>query len=247
MHPLYAIYKSTRLNAFLERLGHLSPKLWRVLGNIGIVFSVGEVLFMTHLLLLNLYRFFYIPERASPVMPLIPGVTIRLESLPWFLAAAGLVILLHELAHGVQCVVEGVPIKSSAILLAVVTFGGAVEPDEKAMESARRMSRMRIFAAGSFTNLTTGLILLVIFFLFGNFIQDTVYAFLQWFYFLSINLAMVNMLPIFPLDGGQMFKAFVGSLPSGGLVLQRVTMYGFLALMAFNIGLSLVKFGIIPI
>ena len=247
LHPLYALYKSTRLNSFLDRLGRLNMRLWRVVGNVGVAVSIGEVAFMTYLLFLNLYRFAFLPERASPVIPLIPGVTIRLESLPWFLAAAGVVILTHELSHGVQCVVEGVPIKSSAILLAVVTFGGAVEPDEKSMESASRMSQMRIFAAGSLVNLVTGLILLPLIFLLGNWLPEPAVVFLQWLYFLSVNLALVNMLPIFPLDGGQMLKAFTGAIHRGGASLQQVAMYSFLALMLSNVVLSLIRFGLVPL
>ena len=36
IHPLYILYKSTRLNAFLVRLGRWNPRLWRVVGNIGV-------------------------------------------------------------------------------------------------------------------------------------------------------------------------------------------------------------------
>ncbi len=245
VHPLYAMYKSTRLNSFIEYLGRLSPGIWRVLGNIGVAASVGEVIFMSYLLFINLYRFFYLPERASPVMPLIPGVTIRMESLPWFLAAAGVVILFHELAHGIQCVVEEIPIRSSAILLAVVTFGGAVEPDEERLEVASTPSKMRIYAAGSSANLATGIILIVLFILLGEWLPETVYVFLQWVYFLSINIALVNMLPIHPLDGGRMFKALISTWRRGGKILESVTMYSFIALIASNLILSLIRFGFI--
>ena len=247
VHPLYAIYKSKRLNAFLERTGRRSPRLWRVVGNIGVAASLGEVAFMTYLLFLNLYRFVYTPELASPVMPLIPGVTIRLESLPWFLAAAGFVILTHELGHGVQCVVEGVPIRSSALLLAVITFGGAVEPDEEAMEAAAMMSKMRIYASGSLINLATGLLIIVILMLFGGLLPAAASIFLQWVYFLSINLALMNMLPIYPLDGGQMLRTYVSSMRRGGEALQRTAMYCFIALMVSNLVLSLIRFGLIPL
>lgn len=247
VHPLYALCKSTRLNSFIEYLGRLSPGLWRVLGNISVAASVGQVIFMTYLLFINLHRFFYIPERASPVMPLIPGVTIRVESLPWFLAAAGVVILLHELSHGIQCVAEGIPIKSSAILLAVVTFGGAVELDEERLERASRSSKMRIFASGSMANLATGILLLVLFILLGGALPEAVYVFLQWVYFLSINIALVNMLPIHPLDGGRIFKALISTWRKGDQIIERVTMYGFIALVASNLILSLIRFGLTPL
>ena len=247
VHLLYAIYRSKRLNSFLERVGRRSPRLWRVVGNVGVAAYLGQVAFMTYLLFINLYRFAYRPERASPVMPLIPGVTIRLESLPWFLAAAGFVILIHEISHGVQCVVEDVPIRSSALLFAVVTFGGAVEPDEEAMEAAAMMSKMRIYAAGSLSNLATGLLVIVALILLGGLLPDAASLFLNWVYFLSINLALVNMLPIYPLDGGQMLRTYVSSMRRGGEILQRTAMYGFVALMVSNVVLSLIRFGLIPL
>lgn len=247
VRPLYAIFKSKKLNSFLERTGRRSPRFWRVLGNVGVATSFGQVAFMTYLLFLNLYRFVYRPEQASPVMPLIPGVTIRLESLPWFLAAAGVVILTHELAHGIQCVVEGVSIKASDLIVAVITFGGAVEPDEEEMEASPMMSKMRIFAVGSLVNLATGLIVIIFFVLFGRFIPTTASIFLEWIYFLSINLALLNMLPIYPLDGGQMMRVYVSSMQRGGNAIQQVAMYSFIALIAFNLILSLVRFGLVPL
>ena len=247
IHPLYALYKSTRLNAFIERMGRLSPRLWRTLGNIGVAASFLEASFMIYVLALNLYRFIFRPELAVQVEPLIPGLTIRLESLPWFLAAAGFVILLHELSHGVQCAVEGVPIKSSAILLAVFTFGGAVEPDEGAMEAAGMMSKMRIFAAGSLTNLATGVILYLVFMFFAPLLPIQLLIFLWWVYFLSVNVALINMLPLYPLDGGQMMRAYADSLRQGGKILQNIAMYGSLLLIVSNLVLSLLKFGLTPL
>jgi len=247
LHPLYALFKSTGLNSLLQRMGEWRPGLWRVLGNIGVASFPGQVVFMTWLLFMNLYKFMFIPKEASPVMPLIPGVTIRFSSLPWFLLAAGVVILLHELAHGVQCIVEGVRVKSAALLLAVVTFGGAVEPEEEDMEAASLMSRLRIFAFGSFVNLVTGILIIMVFYFTGGGVSGTVGVFLNWLYFISTNLALVNMLPVYPLDGGQMTRAYLATVEGWGGLAERVAQYGFLALMVGNLVLSLAKFGLIPI
>jgi Zn-dependent protease len=247
LHPLYVMFKSTRLNAFLIRLGEWNPGLWRVVGNVGVVSFFGQVAFMSNLLLKNLYRFFYVPSQASPVMPLIPGVTIRFSSLPWFLVAAGVVILFHELAHGVMCAVEGIPVKSAAVLVAVLTFGGAVEPDEEAMEAAGLMSKLRVLAAGSLVNLVMGLLLMVVFYFSGAGLPAWLGVFLNWLYFLSINLALVNMLPVYPLDGGQMVRNFLSTKPEWGRSLERVTMYGFLVLIGGNLLLSLIRFGLVPL
>jgi membrane-associated protease RseP (regulator of RpoE activity) len=290
VQPFYALYKSTRLNDLIGRIAGLNPGLWRVLGNVGVAASVGQVSFITYILVKNLWNFVFRPEQASPVQPLIPGVTISSSSLPWFLLGAGVVILTHELGHGLMCVVEGIPVKSAAVMFAVITFGGAVEPDEEGMERASTMSKMRVFAIGSMINLLTGLLTILVFMAFSyrmpswlvglfdlvyvvaivlaalnrlpgvaalvllapivaSFVRvmpGQVLVFLDWLYFISINLAMMNMLPIGPLDGGQMWRTFTAGL-RGGLVLQRAATYGFVLLVLMNIGLSLATFGLVPI
>jgi membrane-associated protease RseP (regulator of RpoE activity) len=244
--PLYALYKSTRLNGFITRLAAWHPKMWRVLGNVGVAAAVGQAVFVSWLLLNNLLRFLFRPEQATPVQPLIPGVTISASSLPWFMLAAGIVILTHELSHGIQCILEGVKVKSAAVLVAVITFGGAVEPDEEEMVRAPLISKMRIFASGSLVNLLTGLLIIPIMIIFGGVMPDALGLFFSWLYFVSINLAIMNMLPIGPLDGGQMWKAFTENRPMGKL-LQNAATYAFLALIVGNIVFSFNMFGLVPI
>jgi membrane-associated protease RseP (regulator of RpoE activity) len=244
--PIYALYKSTRLNGFIRRLASWHPPVWRVLGNVGVVAAVGQAAFASWLLLNNLIRFLFTPETATPVQPLIPGVTISASSLPWFMLAAGVVILTHELSHGIQCVMEGVKVKSAAVMVAVITFGGAVEPDEEEMNKAPLISRMRIFASGSIVNLITGLIVIPIMIIFGGAMPQALGLFFSWLYFVSINLAIMNMLPIGPLDGGQMWKALTENRPTGK-ILQNVATYAFLALIVGNIVFSFNLFGLVPI
>ncbi|MFH0849717.1 MAG: hypothetical protein V1924_02110, partial [Candidatus Bathyarchaeota archaeon] len=85
IQPYYALYKSTKLNDIIKRIAGWNPGFWRVLGNIGIAASVGQATFLTYILSRNLWNFVFRPEQASPVQPLIPGVTISMNSLPWFL------------------------------------------------------------------------------------------------------------------------------------------------------------------
>jgi len=244
--PLYALYKSTRLNGFIARLANWHPGMWRVLGNVGVVASVGQAAFASWLLIHNLLNFVFTPQNASPVQPLIPGVTIGASSLPWFMLAAGVVILTHELSHGIQCVIGGIRVKSAAILVAVITFGGAVEPEEEDLQKASLLSRMRVFASGSIVNLITGLAIIPIMIVFGGVMPGALAIFFSWLYFVSINLAIMNMLPIGPLDGGQMLKAITELKPNGKLM-QTVATYAFLAIIIGNIIFSLSLFGLKPL
>jgi Zn-dependent protease len=246
IEPLYALYKSTRLNRIINRLAKISPTSWKVLGNIGIAASVGQAGFITFILIRNIWNFVFVPEQASPVQPLIPGVTISVNSLPWFLLAAGIIILTHELGHGVMCIVEGVRVKSAAVMFAVITFGGAVEPEEDDIQAASIWSKMRIYAIGSLINLITGLLTIPVFIVFGSILPVHLIVFLNWMYFVSINLAMMNMLPIGPLDGGQMWRDFTSRFNIGGSLRTGAT-YGFIGLILLNIVLSLSKFGLVPL
>ncbi|MBN1683346.1 site-2 protease family protein [Candidatus Bathyarchaeota archaeon] len=244
MNSFYAIYSSTRLNGFIEKIAKWNPRFWNVFGNLGIAMSIGQASFAAYILFRNLIRFIWTPETASPVQPLILGVTISWESIPWFLLAAGIVLLTHEISHGIQCYVEGVPIKSSAILVAIITFGGAVEPDEEAITNAKKMSKMRIFAAGSFINLVIGLSVIPILILFNSYLPIQFQLLFTWLYLISINLSIMNMLPIGPLDGGQMLRTATMNLKNGGLYEKAFT-FGCLALICGNIMLSFVHFGFV--
>lgn len=246
LHPMYALFKSTKLNSVIIRIAHWNPRLWKTLGNMGVAASVGQVAFISYILGKNLWSFIFAPEQASPVQPLIPGVTISINSLPWFLLGAGIIILTHELGHGIMCITENVPVKSAAFMYAVITFGGAVEPDEEAMEKASTMSKMRIFAIGSMINLLTGILTIPVFIFLGRTLPVQLLIFFQWLYFIGINLAMMNMLPIGPLDGGQMWRTFTDKI-QGGKMLQTIASYGFLLLILSNLGLSMMKFGFVPI
>jgi membrane-associated protease RseP (regulator of RpoE activity) len=246
IQPYFALYKSTRLNNLIKRLAQMSPKTWKIVGNIGIAASIGQVLFLSWILISNLWNLVYVPEQATPVQPLIPGVTISYNSLPWFLVAAGVVIFTHELAHGIMCNIEGVPVKTSAILFAVITFGGAVEPDEESLNEASLMSKLRIFAGGSIINLMTGLLMVVLLVFLGRAMPFYLAMFVWWTQFVALNLSMMNMLPIGPFDGGQMWREYTNKY-SNGKLFQSMATYGFLALILGNIGLSLMQMGWTPI
>lgn len=244
--PYYALLKSKGLNNIINRIGNWKPGFWKTLGNVGIAAGFGEVAFITYILGKNIWSFIFVPEQASPVQPLIPGVTISINSMPWFLLGAGVVILTHELGHGIMCVVEDVKVKNAALMFAVITFGGAVEPDEEDMKNASVMSKMRIYAIGSIINLLTGLLTIPVFIFLFQYMPIQLKVFTNWLYFISINLAMMNMLPIGPLDGGQMWRTFTEDKPNGK-ILQEATTYGFIMLILMNIILSFFKFGFVQI
>lgn len=122
-------------------------------------------------------------------------------------------VLLHELGHAMLALSEGVPVQSITLFI----FGGVAhigkEPDTPGAE-------FRIVAAGPFTSL-----LLAGLFFFGHImaISDLGVAVFQslaplvsaaFLYLSEINiiLAVFNLIPGFPLDGGRLLRALLWRL-----------------------------------
>jgi membrane-associated protease RseP (regulator of RpoE activity) len=160
--PLYLMYKTGRLNNFLKKTAAKRPRLWKVAANVGVALAVGEIILSLYILGSNLFNFLYVPEQAQAVFPLLPGITIGLQWFPYLLLAIGLAITIHELSHGIVASLEGIAITSAGIIIAPITFGGFVEPDEEEFEKAGLMEKLRLVSAGSMSNLIVGLLVTLI-------------------------------------------------------------------------------------
>jgi hypothetical protein len=160
--PLYLTYKTHRLNSFLQNTASTHPQFWKVASNIGIVTAVGEIMLAIYILGNNLFNFLFVPQQAQAIFPLLPGITISLRWFPYLLIAIGLAITVHEISHGVVASLEKIAVKSAGIILAPITFGGFVEPDEEVFLKSRLLSKLRLLASGSLANLVFGLIVTLI-------------------------------------------------------------------------------------
>jgi membrane-associated protease RseP (regulator of RpoE activity) len=165
LSPLYFMYKTTALNEWIDSLAGKRRGVWRTLGNAGIAVGVGLMVYAIYLLSSNLFNLLFRVEAATSIQPVIPvpGLTISWESFPYIVIAISLVLATHELAHGIATRVDNVPLKSAGVFVAVVLFGGFVEPDEEGLEKAPNQTKMRVYAAGSFTNAAIGLVALLLF------------------------------------------------------------------------------------
>ncbi len=90
-----------------------------------------------------------------------PGIFV----VPWWIWIIGIaaVIIPHEFMHGVVCRLDKIKIKSVGWILLVVIPGAFVEPDEKQLQRAKRSTRMKVYAAGSFANLVVAFAIIMIF------------------------------------------------------------------------------------
>jgi len=165
LSPFYFMYKTTGLNNWIGSLAERRRNLWRILGNAGIAVGIGLMIFAVYQLCLNLFNLIYRVEAATSIQPILPlpGLTISWESFPYLVLAISLVLATHELAHGIATRADNVPLKSAGVFVAVVLFGGFVEPDEEQLENASNQTKLRVYAAGSFANAAIGLMVLLLF------------------------------------------------------------------------------------
>jgi membrane-associated protease RseP (regulator of RpoE activity) len=155
--PFYFMYKSKALNKTLDRWAKKRRKLWLVLSNMSIALGTGLMAFSVYFLFNNLLRFLFPIGVAAPIVPVIPVLTIRLYWLPFFFFAASIVVLLHELAHGIIARLENIPVLSTGVFAFLVFFGAFVEPDEEKFEKTSVLAQLRMVSAGSSTNLIMAL------------------------------------------------------------------------------------------
>jgi Zn-dependent protease/predicted transcriptional regulator len=150
-------------------------------------------------------------------------------------------IVLHELGHSVVAISYGVPVNSITLFI----FGGVAQTARDADSAA---AEFWIAIAGPLVSL----VLAGLFYVAGNIFGAThaqANAALGWLATINLAVAVFNMLPGFPLDGGRVFRAAVWgftrdaargmqwAIRSGKLVAYGLMLLGFF--VAVSTGLLL--------
>ena len=165
--------RTTRLRDFIDSIAQKSPKFWRWSMNIGIPVAVFFMFLMLILLAYTLITAIYGllignggGAAAAGVGVAIPGLAIPGSSFTvpftYGLIALVTVIVFHEFAHGILARAEGVKIKSIGLLLLAVLPGAFVEPDEEGVKKSSRLAKLRIYGAGSISNLAVAAVAILL-------------------------------------------------------------------------------------
>jgi membrane-associated protease RseP (regulator of RpoE activity) len=157
------LVKTTKLNEFIENFGKRHARLFKVLGNIAILSSIPMAAYGIYFFHMNLQLWKVAPSTASPVAPILPGITVSLDELPYFLLAIAITLIPHELAHAFHASSEDIKVKSAGVFLFFILPGGFAEIDEEELAKKPLGTQLRVFAAGSFANILTFLALLGVF------------------------------------------------------------------------------------
>ncbi len=162
--PYYLMLKTAHFNSWMEKLGNKWRRGWLTFFNIGAAMGIGLLVLAIYVMANNLLQLIIRSPSASPtalIVP-IPGLGIRADIFPYILISIAAVLIPHELAHGIASVLDKVPIKSSGVFLAVVLPGGFVEIDEEDLTKRKARTKLRVFAAGSFTNIVSAALVLIL-------------------------------------------------------------------------------------
>ena len=115
-------------------------------------------------------------------------------------------ILLHELSHAAVAKLRGIPVRA----ITLFALGGVAQIEKDAADAK---SEFWMGIIGPITSFVIGLFCLALAWLFGwNLASEAVSApaaMFMWLGFINIALAIFNMIPGFPLDGGRVLRAIV--------------------------------------
>ncbi len=193
------MWRTKRFLSFIDRLAMKSPRVWRVYADVGIVFGFAGMVYVFYALARTALTAIRTGGKAAGVQLVVPGLTIPL----WYgLIGLAVVLIVHELSHGVVARSNGLPLKSVGLALLVILPGAFVEPDEEKLKKASLRKRLRVYGAGSLANMVTGLIAAII-------IGVAVLPLFQ-----PAGISVVGVLPSTPASGvlhqGDVIKAING-------------------------------------
>ena len=169
LEGIVIIRRTQKGKNFINKVARAAPNGWRRLSVVGIVLAV--ILMASGSLLLLTQASAVISGAQGGVKLLLPGpVSSPVNApgvfvVPWWIWIIGIavVIIPHEFMHGVMCRIDGIRIRSVGWLLLILVPGAFVEPDEKQLAKAKRMTKLRVYAAGSFANMIVAAIVIILF------------------------------------------------------------------------------------
>ena len=115
-------------------------------------------------------------------------------------------ILLHELSHAAVAKLRGIPVRA----ITLFALGGVAQIEKDAADAK---SEFWMGIIGPITSIVIGIVCLVLAWLTGWDLNvepaSPLTAMLMWLGVINIALAVFNMIPGFPLDGGRVLRAII--------------------------------------
>ena len=187
-------------------------KLFRVLG---IPIYINYTWFIVFSLVVYTLAVSYFPYLGPYYEPAVRWIMAFIAAIILFSS-----ILLHELSHSYVAQKQGIRIKSITLFV----FGGIAQ---MAGESRSPSGEMKIAAAGPALSLfISGIFWTIVFVFKRDMATSPVLAIAYFLAYTNMILAVFNLIPGFPLDGGRMLRAFIwkrtNNLNKATLITSRI-------------------------
>ena len=156
---VFFLYRTKKGIGFMKKFGQKHKYLITLFASFGVIVSIYFLLKLPEQffeMLIDLIG--TVGDVKSQFGLVLPGIKIPGSAffIPFWYGIISLftVVVLHEVAHGIAAISEGVRINNTGFgfLLFIPVF--FVEPDEKQMMKKSHMTRARVAAAGPFMNLS---------------------------------------------------------------------------------------------
>lgn len=125
-------------------------------------------------------------------------------------------IIVHELSHSIVAKKYGIPMKGITLFI----FGGVAEMSE---EPVSPKAEFVMAIVGPISSLAIALILYVIYRISEGIIPIPVLGVIRYLAWINGILAVFNMLPAFPLDGGRVLRSFLWRWKNNLQTATRIT------------------------
>lgn len=191
----------------------------------GIPFRLDYSWFLIFIIVTVILSYLYFPWRYPDWPPAYYWVVGITTSLLFFAS-----VLAHELSHSIVGIRSGIPVKSITLFI----FGGVAHIGK---EAARATAELKMAAAGPLCSIALAGIFYGLFLLSNAFNIEYLAALTLWLAWINGILAVFNMIPGFPLDGGRVLRAIVWQVTGDYMRATRIaTMSGYGVSYLFILG-----------
>ena len=162
---ILALYRTKIGIKAMDSLASKFPRFWKIIGFLGILTGFAGMILIFYILINGTYKLITVPSAPPTIAPVLPGVSIpglpTLSFWHWIIAIF-IVATVHEFSHGILARANNVKVKSSGFAFLGPILAAFVEPDEKELSKKKKFAQLSVFAAGPFSNIVLGLIIVLI-------------------------------------------------------------------------------------
>ena len=164
--------------------------------SLGKVFGIPLRLHYTWFIVFALVTYSLVRYAVAQTYPVEQGIILGIFTSALFFAS----IITHELAHSIVAIRNNIPVREITLFV----FGGVSQITREASSSRAEST---VAAVGPLTSLGLAGAFYGVYLILAT-VQQTLAAYLmQWLALINMLLAVFNLIPAFPLDGGRILRA----------------------------------------